>query len=327
MDARGLAACRGRCTLDPPAALRQRLDLSRTGRSPHRRHRHDPNGWHKLAVPPAYQDVLYAEDPAAHLQATGRDAQGRLQYRYHPDWEKVREIRKARRLARLADALPRIHRSLGRHLASMEPNRQFTFAAVIELVARSAIRPGSESYARLRGTRGAATLLKSNVTIYGETITLAFRGKGGKKICKELTARAARPRDRIAAAIAGTPPFSVPRGERRPAPCRCTQEVNAFLREIAGMRISLEGFSDPAGVGERIRDAGAGASRPPAKASVASRCWRRSAPPPKRWPIRPPSAAKATFINRWWQPSRKACSSNSPTPSSAAARPPGGPSC
>jgi DNA topoisomerase IB len=60
----------------------------------------------RLAVPPAYQDVLYAEDPAAHLQAIGRDSEGRLQYRYHPRWEEVREIRKARRLARLADALP-----------------------------------------------------------------------------------------------------------------------------------------------------------------------------------------------------------------------------
>jgi hypothetical protein len=96
----------------------------------------------RLAVPPAYQDVLYAEDPTAHLQAIGRDSEGRLQYRYHPGWEKVREIRKARRLARLADALPRIHRGLSRHLAATEPTRHFTFAAVIDLVARTAIRPG-----------------------------------------------------------------------------------------------------------------------------------------------------------------------------------------
>jgi DNA topoisomerase-1 len=195
----------------------------------------------RLAVPPAYQDVLYAEDPAAHLQAIGRDSQGRLQYRYHPGWEKVREIRKARRLARLADALPRIHRSLGQHLAAMEPDRHFTFAAVIELVARSAIRPGSESYARLRGTRGAATLLKSNVTIYGETITLSFRGKGGKKIIKEFTA------PRLARVIAvlqqlpGRRLFQF-RGENGDVRHVNAQEVNAFLREIAGMPISLKDF-------------------------------------------------------------------------------------
>src|SRR5262249_53607268 len=110
-----------------------------------------------LAVPPAYTDVLCAEDPAAHLQAVGRDAAGRLQYRYHPEWEKVREARKAHRMASLVQALPRIRRSIGAHLAGDEPTREFALAAVIDLVARSAIRSGSESYARERGTRGAAT--------------------------------------------------------------------------------------------------------------------------------------------------------------------------
>jgi DNA topoisomerase-1 len=95
-------------------------------------------------VPPAYKGVLYAEDASAHLQAIGRDSAGRLQYRYHPQWENVREIRKARRLARLADALPRVRRSLGQHLASEHPSREFASAAVIELVARSAMRPGTE---------------------------------------------------------------------------------------------------------------------------------------------------------------------------------------
>src|SRR5882724_9150843 len=66
-----------------------------------------------LAVPPAYEEVYFSPDPQAHLQAVGRDAAGRLQYRYHPDWEKVQEQRKARRLARLADALPRVRRSIG----------------------------------------------------------------------------------------------------------------------------------------------------------------------------------------------------------------------
>ena len=85
-------------------------------------------------MPPAYEAVLYAADPAAHLQAVGRDAAGRLQYRYHPDWEKVREQRKARRLARLAEGLPRIRRSVGQHLAGAEPTRELALAAVIELV-------------------------------------------------------------------------------------------------------------------------------------------------------------------------------------------------
>ena len=67
-------------------------------------------------MPLAYEDVVFAKDPAAHLQAVGRDAAGRLQYRYHPQWEKVRETPKARRLERLATVLPRIRRSVAQHL-------------------------------------------------------------------------------------------------------------------------------------------------------------------------------------------------------------------
>lgn len=194
-----------------------------------------------LAVPPAYCDVLYAEDPNAHLQAVGRDAAGRLQYRYHPDWEKVRETRKASRLARLAEVLPRIYRTVGQHLACAEPTREFALASVIELVARSAIRPGSEEYVRLRGTRGAATLLKSNVTVDGEAVTLRFRSKGGKKVLKEFRAL------RLATAIAvlrrvpGRRLFQYRNGAGE-IRCVTARAVNAFLREIAGVRISLKDF-------------------------------------------------------------------------------------
>jgi DNA topoisomerase I len=195
----------------------------------------------RLAVPPAYEDVLYAKDPAAHLQAVGRDAAGRLQYRYHPQWEDVREQRKARRLARLADALPRIRRSIGQHLASQAPTRELASAAVIELVARSAIRPGSEGYIRLHGTRGAATLLKSNVVANGGALTLRFRSKGGKLVTKEL------PAPRLAKAIArlrqlpGRRLFRY-RAENGNIRSLTAHEVNAFLREIAGARISLKDF-------------------------------------------------------------------------------------
>ena len=194
-----------------------------------------------LAVPPAYVDVLYAADPSAHIQAIGRDAAGRLQYRYHPDWQRVREMRKARRLARLAEVLPQIRRSIARHLGASEPTRAFTLAAVIDLVARSAIRPGSEQYARLRGTRGAATLLKSNVSVYGETVRLCFRAKGGKRVEKEVHA------PRLAAAVAvlrrlpGRRLFQY-RSEDGALRQASAHDVNRFLREIAGVEISLKDF-------------------------------------------------------------------------------------
>ena len=195
----------------------------------------------RLAVPPAYEDVLYAKDPAAHLQAIGRDAAGRLQYRYHPQWEQVRELRKARRLARLADALPRIRRSIGQHLASQAPTREFASAAVIELVAYSALRPGSEGYIRLHGTRGAASLLKSNVVADDGMLALKFRSKGGKVVTKEF------PAPRLAKAIArlrqlpGRRLFRY-RAESGDIRSLTAQEVNRFLREIAGVKVSLKDF-------------------------------------------------------------------------------------
>lgn len=195
-----------------------------------------------LAVPPAYINVRYAEDPVAHLQAIGQDAAGRLQYRYHAEWEKVREQRKARRLMRLAEVLPRIRRCVAQHLSAGAVTRECVLAAVIELVARSAIRPGSEDYARLHGTRGAATLLKSNVTTDGEKVTLSFRAKGGKVVRKEFAAALLVPVLERLRELPGRRLFQY-RDEAGAIRTATARAVNAFLREIAGgVMISLKDF-------------------------------------------------------------------------------------
>src|SRR5260221_6195305 len=129
-----------------------------------------------MAVPPAYREVRYSADPASHLQAVGLDAAGRLQYRYHADWEKVREHRKAHRLARLVAALPKIRRNVSMHLSGDEPTREFALSAVIELIAPTAIRPGNASHPRPNGTPGAATLLKPNVWPETSRTVLTFQG-------------------------------------------------------------------------------------------------------------------------------------------------------
>jgi DNA topoisomerase-1 len=194
-----------------------------------------------LAVPPAYDDVHYAPDPAAHLQAIGRDAAGRLQYRYHADWQKVRETRKARRLVRLAQVLPSIRRSIVQHLAGSEPTREFAYAAVIELIARSAIRPGNDSYARLHRTHGATTLLKSHVTIEADTLTLSFRAKGNKKVQKEVDARRLADALAVLRELPGRRLFQYRDDAGAVHPVR-SREVNRFLREMAGVKISLKDF-------------------------------------------------------------------------------------
>jgi DNA topoisomerase-1 len=195
----------------------------------------------RMAVPPAYREVRYAADPSSHLQAVGIDAAGRLQYRYHADWEKVREQRKAHRLGKLVAALPKIRRNVSMHLAGEEATREFALSAVIELIARTAIRPGNESYARLNGTRGATTLLKSNVTLEDDSLVLTFKAKGGKAVRKECNAAKLVRAIGILRTVPGKrmfqyrDPYGVVRGVS-------TTSVNAFLREIAGIKISLKDF-------------------------------------------------------------------------------------
>jgi DNA topoisomerase I len=194
-----------------------------------------------MAVPPAYAEVRYAPDPTSHLQAVGRDAAGRLQYRYHSDWEKVREQRKAHRLARLVAALPKIRRKVSQHLSGDAPIREFALSTVIELIARTAIRPGNESYARLNGTRGATTLLKSNVTLEDDSFVLTFKAKGGKAVRKECDAAKLVRAIGILRGVPGKRMFQY-KDEAGNTRIVNTTQVNAFLREIAGIKISLKDF-------------------------------------------------------------------------------------
>ena len=195
----------------------------------------------RMAVPPAYQEVRYSPDPNSHLQAVGRDAAGRLQYRYHADWEKVREQRKAHRLAKLVAALPKIRRNVNMHLAGDQPTREFALSAVIELIARTAIRPGNESYARLNGTRGATTLLKSNVVVEDDNVVLTFKAKGGKAVRKECDAAKLVRAIPILRQVPGKRLFQY-RDASGTVRAASTTAVNSFLREIAGIKISLKDF-------------------------------------------------------------------------------------
>ncbi|HWK94278.1 MAG TPA: DNA topoisomerase IB [Pseudolabrys sp.] len=195
----------------------------------------------RLAVPPAYKDVRYAEDPRAHIQAVGRDDAGRIQYRYHQDWEKLREKRKARRLRELLDALPRIRTAISRSLRATEITREYTLAALIELIALTALRPGSETYARQHGTRGAATLLKSDVTITGDKIALRFTGKGGKLIEREVRSRRLAAAIKKLLALPGRRLFQYRDADGAIVVAR-RRDANAYLHGIASEQITLKDF-------------------------------------------------------------------------------------
>jgi DNA topoisomerase-1 len=210
-----------------------------------------------LALPPAYVNVRYAADPAAHLQAVGEDAAGRLQYRYHPNWLRVREALKARKLENIAKSLPMISRAVRRFLRDARGDARHAAAAVVHLVAKTALRAGSDSYARERGTRGATTLLKSNVEIDGRLVRLHFRGKGARMVVREI-------RDRTLA-VACSNLLTLPgrrlfqyRGADGSLHAVRAADVNAFLRDVSGVQVSLKDFRTlvaSAGVMKTLSDA------------------------------------------------------------------------
>ena len=132
-----------------------------------------------LAVPPAYTDVWICADPQGHLQATGRDARGRKQYRYHPRWREVRDGDKYSRLLAFGMALPKLRQRLEAQLALPGHSRDKVMATVISLLDTTLIRIGNSQYARENRSYGLTTLRNKHVAVNGSAIAFQFRGKSG----------------------------------------------------------------------------------------------------------------------------------------------------
>jgi DNA topoisomerase I len=135
-----------------------------------------------LVIPPAWSEVRIATEKDAHLQAVGRDAAGRLQYIYHPEWVEVRDAAKAFRLSQIGSVLGRLRARIRRDLADGTVN--MPLAAAARIVDLLHLRAGHEVYAGDEGGRGVSTLLKRHLKIDTDVFHLAFRGKGGKHIDK-----------------------------------------------------------------------------------------------------------------------------------------------
>ena len=136
----------------------------------------------RLAIPPAYESVWICPLANGHLQATGRDARGRKQYRYHPAWRRDRDERKYERLAAFGRALPRIRARIARDLSSRDarsPTREIVLATMVRLLDLTCIRVGSKRYARTNGSYGLTTLRSRHVKLSREALRLSFSGKGG----------------------------------------------------------------------------------------------------------------------------------------------------
>jgi len=149
-----------------------------------------------LGIPPAWTEVRIASNPRSHIQAVGKDAAGRLQYIYHPDWEERRLARKQNQLALLTTALPAVRRRVARDLGAEAGSPELALSIAVALIDRTAMRVGREKYLKSSGTRGAGTLLMRDARVSGDAVELNFPAKSGKQAQYRLADR------RLASAIA-----------------------------------------------------------------------------------------------------------------------------
>lgn len=134
-----------------------------------------------LGIPPAWNNVWICPNPRGHIQATGRDAKGRKQYRYHPEWRAIRDETKYTRMIAFGKALPQIRERVAHDLSLPGMSREKLLATVVRLLDTTSIRIGNEEYARENGSFGLTTMQNEHVDITGSKVQFHFRGKSGKE--------------------------------------------------------------------------------------------------------------------------------------------------
>jgi len=200
----------------------------------------------KLAIPPAWKNVWIAPFANAHLMATGRDARGRKQYRYHSDFAAVRDADKYAHLADFAASLPAIRRRLKRDLSRPGLEREKILAAIVTLLEQTLIRIGNEDYARANHSFGLTTLRNGHVKVRGEELRFLFRGKSGKRWSLSVRDKRVARVIRSCQELPGQHLFEY-RDTDGAVHAVSSSDVNAYLREITGTDISAKDFRTWAG--------------------------------------------------------------------------------
>lgn len=196
----------------------------------------------RLAIPPAWQGVWISPDPDGHLQATGRDARGRKQYRYHPDWMAGRGQTKFDGLRCFGTVLPRLRRRVQRVLAGPAvPTRERVLATLVWLLDTTWLRIGNSAYARENGSFGLSTLRNRHADVKGPAIELSFVGKSGVRHQVRVTDRRVARIVRRCRELPGQELFRYldETGESRAVG---SADVNAWLLAAAGQRVTAKDF-------------------------------------------------------------------------------------
>lgn len=200
----------------------------------------------KLAIPPAYTDVWICPRANGHIQATGRDAKGRKQYRYHADFRQAREANKFSRIMHFADALPAIRQRIDADMARKGLPRDKVLATVVYLLESTLIRVGNDDYARTNRSYGLTTLRDPHVKIAGSELTFRFKGKSGKEWNVSLKDRRIARIVKACQDLPGQELFQYidEDGVQRDV---TSSDVNEYLREITGEDFTAKDFRTWAG--------------------------------------------------------------------------------
>jgi DNA topoisomerase-1 len=194
-----------------------------------------------LAIPPAWTNVWICTNPHGHILATGRDAKGRKQYRYHPDWRAVRDETKYNRLIAFGEALPAIRERVDKDLALPGLPREKVLATVVRLLDTTMIRVGNEEYARENNSFGLTTLQSQHVDVSGAKIKFHFHGKSGKEHSIDVRDRQLAKIVKRCQDIPGHELFQYvdEEGQHRTID---SGDVNEYLREISGQDFTAKDF-------------------------------------------------------------------------------------
>jgi len=195
----------------------------------------------KLAIPPAWTDVWICPRANGHLQATGRDARGRKQYRYHADWRSVRDETKFGRMIAFGETLPKIRERVDQDLSLPGLPREKVLGAVVKLLETTLIRVGNPEYAKQNNSFGLTTLRNRHVEISGATVRFEFRGKSGQDHSVEIHDRRLARIVRQIRDLPGQKLFQYldEDGERQSV---SSEDVNDYLRATTGEEFSAKDF-------------------------------------------------------------------------------------
>ncbi len=199
-----------------------------------------------LAIPPAWKQVWISTRPRGHLQATGRDARGRKQHRYHPQWRELRDANKFDRMAEFGRVLPRLRSRVARDLRREGLPREKVVATIVRLLETTFLRVGNEEYARQNHSFGLTTLRTRHVDVRGGTVRFLFRGKSGAEVAAALTNPRVAKVIKRCEELPGQKLFQYvdERGDRRNV---TSDEVNDYLRQVAGGDFTAKDFRTWAG--------------------------------------------------------------------------------